>query len=181
MFTLNKTSRFKLPDSNRLVTKRQGYRTSWGFQTSSFTFFIKSTGKKFNFERCTSVILDVLNPGHFESRHVESRHFKPGRFEYVYFYFHFFPVPYSTLLHLPPLRFNCFGGCWGTNPGQQWLWHWLSDALTTRLKQTNGAMLVRPRPMCPRPKILGCCIAWTKFSLAILPLTKPSHPQILIF
>jgi hypothetical protein len=43
-----------------------------------------------------------------------------------------------------------------------------------------GAMLARPRPMFPRPKILGCCIPWTKFPLAILPLTKPSHPQILI-
>ncbi len=39
-----------------------------------------------------------------------------------------------------------------------------------------GAMLVRPRPVCPRPKILGCCIPWTKCPLAILPLTKPSHP-----
>ncbi len=40
----------------------------------------------------------------------------------------------------------------------------------------NGAMLVHPRPMCPRPKILGCCIPGTKFPWAILPLTEPSHP-----
>jgi hypothetical protein len=40
----------------------------------------------------------------------------------------------------------------------------------------NGAMLVHPRQMCPRPKILGCCIPWTKCPLAILPLTEPSHP-----
>jgi hypothetical protein len=39
-----------------------------------------------------------------------------------------------------------------------------------------GAMLVRPRPMCPRPKILGCCIPWTKCPLAIMPLTEQSHP-----
>ncbi len=38
------------------------------------------------------------------------------------------------------------------------------------------SMLVRPRPMCPRPKIFGCCIPWTKYSLAIVPLTEPSHP-----
>jgi hypothetical protein len=38
---------------------------------------------------------------------------------------------YSTLLHLPPLRFHCVGGCW--DPGQLGLQHWLSDALTTRL------------------------------------------------
>ncbi len=36
-------------------------------------------------------------------------------------------------------------------------------------------MLVHPRPMCPRPKILGCCIPWTKCSLSIVPLTEPSH------
>ncbi len=40
----------------------------------------------------------------------------------------------------------------------------------------KGAMLVRPRPMCPQPKILGCCIPWTKYPLAIVPLTEPSHP-----
>ncbi len=40
----------------------------------------------------------------------------------------------------------------------------------------NGAMLVRPWPMCPRLKILGCCIPWIKCPLAILPLTEPSHP-----
>ena len=44
----------------------------------------------------------------------------------------------------------------------------------------KGAMLVRPRPMCPRPKILGCCIPWTKCPLANLPLTEPSHPFDLI-
>ncbi len=38
-----------------------------------------------------------------------------------------------------------------------------------------GAMLVRPRPMCPRPIILGCCIPWKKCPLAIVPLTEPSH------
>jgi hypothetical protein len=41
-------------------------------------------------------------------------------------------------------------------------------------------MLVHPRPMCPRPKILGCSIPWTKCPLAILTLTEPSHPFDLI-
>ncbi len=41
-------------------------------------------------------------------------------------------------------------------------------------------MLVHPLPMCPRPKILGCCIPWTKCPLAILPLTEPSYPFDLI-
>jgi hypothetical protein len=47
--------------------------------------------------------------------------------------FSFFYVRYSTLLHLPPLRFHCVGGCWDLNPEQLRLRHWLSDALTTRL------------------------------------------------
>ncbi len=34
--------------------------------------------------------------------------------------------------------------------------------------------------MCPRPKILGCFIPWTKCPLAILPLTELSHPFDLI-
>jgi hypothetical protein len=29
-----------------------------------------------------------------------------------FFGFFFFYVRYSTLLHLPPLRFHCVGGCW---------------------------------------------------------------------
>ncbi len=37
-------------------------------------------------------------------------------------------VHYSTLLHLPPLRFNFVGGCWELR-----LQHGQSDALTTRL------------------------------------------------
>ncbi len=40
-------------------------------------------------------------------------------------------------------------------------------------------MLIHPRTMCPRPKILGCCIPWTKCPLAILPLTEPSHPPLI--
>ncbi len=31
---------------------------------------------------------------------------------YVYFLDFFFFIRYSTLLHLPPLRFHCVGGCW---------------------------------------------------------------------
>ncbi len=34
--------------------------------------------------------------------------------------------------------------------------------------------------MCPQAKILGCCLPWTKYPLAILPLTEPSHPFDLI-
>ncbi len=45
-----------------------------------------------------------------------------------------------------------------------------------RNTMADYAMLVHPRPMCPRPKILGCCIPWTNCPFAILPLTEPSHP-----
>jgi hypothetical protein len=31
---------------------------------------------------------------------------------FVVGFFKFFFVPYSTLLHLPPLRFHCAEGCW---------------------------------------------------------------------
>jgi hypothetical protein len=33
-----------------------------------------------------------------------------------------------------------------------------------------------PRPMCPRPKILGCCAPGTKSPLDIVPLTDVSRP-----
>ncbi len=49
-------------------------------------------------------------------------------------------------------------------------------ALGMYKKGKKGAMLVHPRLMCPRPKILGCCIPWTKCPLSIVPLTEPSHP-----
>ncbi len=42
-------------------------------------------------------------------------------------------VLYSTLLHLPPLRFQRVGGCWEWTQGQLRRWHWQSDTLTTRL------------------------------------------------
>jgi hypothetical protein len=32
-----------------------------------------------------------------------------------FFGFFFFYVCYSTLLHLPTLRFHCVGGCWDRN------------------------------------------------------------------
>ncbi len=41
---------------------------------------------------------------------------------------------YSTLLHLPPLRFHFAGDCWDWNQDCcDFGWHWQSDALTTRL------------------------------------------------
>ncbi len=49
-----------------------------------------------------------------------------------------FCVVYWTLLHLPPLRSHCVGGCWGSSPGLLRLWHWPTDALNTRLDLTHS-------------------------------------------
>ncbi len=51
----------------------------------------------------------------------------------VFWILFFFYVLYSTLLHLPPLRFHCVGYAGIETMGLLRLWHRLSDALTTRL------------------------------------------------
>jgi hypothetical protein len=43
-------------------------------------------------------------------------------------------VLYSTLLHLPLLRFHCVGGCWDRTQNS---WHWVSDALVGYISSTN--------------------------------------------
>jgi hypothetical protein len=43
---------------------------------------------------------------------------------------------------MPPLRFHCVGGCWGLNHGLMRLWHWQSDALTTRLDLIHKPELI---------------------------------------
>jgi hypothetical protein len=65
------------------------------------------------------------------------------------------------------------GGITGGGGGTMWL---VEGRLLAGAYTEGGAMLVRPRPMCPRPKILGYCIPWTKCPLTNLPLTEPSHP-----
>ncbi len=46
---------------------------------------------------------------------------------------YFFYVLYSILLHLPPLRFHCVGGCWDRTQECCYFGHWQSDALTQSL------------------------------------------------
>ncbi len=53
---------------------------------------------------------------------------------------------------------------------------WVTRKAPGETPRFFGAMLVHPRSMCPRPKILGFCIPWTKCPLANLPLIEPSHP-----
>ncbi len=49
---------------------------------------------------------------------------------------------------------------------------------TVEGKRLRGgdAGLMCPRPMCPRPKILGCCAPGTKRPLDIVSLTDVSRP-----
>ncbi len=70
----------------------------------STTKGIYSTGSHYIYPRCSFAVLFCL----------------------IFYYF------YSTLLHLPPLRFHCVWGCWDRTHDLR-LRHWLSDALTTRL------------------------------------------------
>ncbi len=69
----------------------------------------------------------------------------------------FFYVLYSTLLHLPPLRFHCVGGCWDrSNPG---LWHWQSDALTSRpdLIHTRKLIIIKLSELWRKKNIVKTC------------------------
>ncbi len=63
------------------------------------------------------------------------------RFKHDQIYVSFFPfyVRYSTLLHLPPLRFHCVGGFWDRTQGLLRRWHWQPDALTMHsISQKNN-------------------------------------------
>ncbi len=66
-----------------------------------------------------SSILKVECAGFFTSKfsHFETRWSEINRGILL----DFFICTYSTLLHLPPLRFHCVGGCWGSNPELLWL------------------------------------------------------------
>ncbi len=59
--------------------------------------------------------------------------------------FFIFFVLYSALLHLPPLRFHCAGGCWDRTKNR---WHWQSDALTTRLDLIRTRLDLIRRETC---------------------------------
>ncbi len=64
-----------------------------------------------------------------------------GFLDFFYFY-----VRYSTLLHLPPLRFPCAAAAWcsdRSNPGLLRLWHWQPDALTTRIDLIHRTKLLK--------------------------------------
>jgi hypothetical protein len=75
---------------------------------------------------------------------------KKGDFLLIFVVFY---VHYSTLLHLPPLRFHCVGGrrMEGPNPGLLRLWHWQPDALTTRLDLIHNSAWSHPHSARSHP------------------------------
>jgi hypothetical protein len=52
---------------------------------------------------------------------------------------------FLTLLHLPPLRFHCVGGCLDRTRRQLRLRHWLSDSLTARLDLIHSTARSHPQ------------------------------------
>ncbi len=86
-----------------------------------------------------ATVFNYSNLLHTEfSIHVQSLNCK-GEFFWI------FSVLYSTLLHLPPLRFQLCQRKLGSNPGQLRLRHRLSDALTTRLHLIHSLATSHPQ------------------------------------
>ncbi len=50
-----------------------------------------------------------------------------------------------------------------------------TDCVSPRIPLVDAGLMC-PRPMCSRPKILGCCAPWTKRPLDIVSLTDVSRP-----
>ncbi len=111
-----------------------------------------------------------------ESFSSDGRLLKGGLFRFFFFFLY---VWYSTLLHLPPLRFHCVGGCWDrTQDICDNDIAWLSDALTTRLDLIHTRLDVihsilfeKTIPLCP------CSQYHDFFFFHILPI----HPFIQTF
>ncbi len=83
---------------------------------------------------------------------------------------HVCAVPYVFTGSIGPLDDTSYG--WST---PRTIRPWLTSLDPgPPLDNQNVAMLIRPRPMCPRPNFLGYCIPWTKRPLDVVSLIKPS-------
>ncbi len=92
----------------------------------------------------------------------------------------FSTVLHSTMLHLPPLRFHCVGGCWDRILGLLRLWHWLSErsnhSARSRpvyfhpLGQTNICIVETPPP--PPDTLDALTLQWNNFGVHT-PLSRP--------
>ncbi len=82
-----------------------------------------------------------------------------GIYEYLFLFIY---VLYSTLFHMPTLRFHCVGGCWDRTENCCDFLHWQSGALTTRLDliqisaRSHTTVSARSHPHC----IFGCSQIW---------------------
>ncbi len=59
-----------------------------------------------------------------------------------------FLLRYSILLHLPPLRFHCVGGCWDRTLDCYDFGHWQIDALSTWLDLIRSRLDLIPKNFC---------------------------------
>ncbi len=87
----------------------------------------------------------------------------------IFIDFLFFYIRYSTLLHLPPLRFHCVIGSWDrTQDSCVRLWHWQSNALTTWLDLIHYLNVLVQHKAGAQWKQWICRIPWLQHSWASL-------------
>jgi hypothetical protein len=96
------------------------YCTDWSSRDTQLHMSIHDTIMK------SSALLPSITVHKLTFTSREKREWQRGRYWIFY-------VRYSTLLHLPHLRFHCVGGCLHRNPGLLRPWHWKPDALTAWL------------------------------------------------
>ncbi len=100
--------------------RRLPHITSYNIPHPPSTFHQLSHNNKDLFN--TSHLWPLL--GHPQQMTLEKVCAKANRGFIFYFY-----VLFSTMHHLPPIRFHCFGGCWDRNPGLLRLWYCYSQTL----------------------------------------------------
>ncbi len=83
----------------------------------------------------------------------------------------FWCVLYSTLLHLPPLRFHCVWvwGRWDQTQDCVRLWHWQSDALASRLNPFHTRLdlihTTKSHPYTRSHPCVQCTIDFTVYTV----------------
>ncbi len=87
----------------------------------------------------------------------------------------FFKVLYSTLLHLPPLRFHYVGGCWDWT---QVCYDFVIDSQTLYAKMCVWLLFTCLSNVClvPIPQMFSCCLVHARLNHFLFPnacLTKP--------
>ncbi len=90
------------------------------------------------------------------------------------FFFFFFYALYSTLLHLPPLRFYCVGGCWDRKSGivngsvgAGFFWGGGPAYSNDSTIVWSSLHILVPLLWCPCPLFSGSCFELFNFSTAV--------------